>query len=441
MGSAVVRPWVRGLVLLAGSWIAAGAIGVTGARAAEVIAPGCPGSFPYTKEFRFPPAAEGFAPDCTVTLGSLTIDAVSGRPDVAVELFGSGVAVDVHGRLDRFELPAGPTFDVARRGRPLASVSDSSQHFALTYNRAGRLKTVSTDTLAYNAAGLVNQISIGPDVVERFKYNSSGRVVAYSDRGGDTGKFTYSAGHLASAVITSTEVDPSYSYTYRSGRLSSWTSTDTTSATTDLTLNSAGDVSAVTQGATTETLTYARPHVLTNVTDGSQTLASFTYNGAHLSSAAAGSGGTTTFGYNARGRFSSATYPAAPSSASSVLKYDSLGRLVKLVGSDGEQITLVYVAPPAARTKRPIHTGKKTATLTGSVNPHGLPAEYRFQFGKTKRYGHSTRLHSAGNGKLPVTVVTSLGRLAPATTYHYRLIAVTAAGSRSGADRTFRTKK
>lgn len=290
---------------------AVGAISASGASAAQSVPPGCPNSgFPYTEEFRFPPAPEGFAPDCTLTVGPLTIDADTGRPEVRVDLFGLGVVLDDRGRLAHFTLPSGPLFDVARRGRPLASVADSSQSVALSYNRTAHLSKVTGSngpiTLAYNSAGEVTKLGLGSGGSVNLSYGSSGHVVGYSDSGGDTGTFKYSAGHLSSASITLTAMDPSYSFTYNSGgKLISWSLTDTTTETSDFTLNSAGDVTAVTRDATPDaSLTYTDPHVLSEVTaSGGGTVASFTYNSrGRLATASPGSTGPTSFHYNPPGK-------------------------------------------------------------------------------------------------------------------------------------------
>jgi YD repeat-containing protein len=382
-------------------------------------------------------------------VGALKIDAVTGRPDITIQVPGLGVLVDDQGRMARFYLPGGPLFDVARRGHPIASVFDSSTHFAFTYTRSGRLKQVSgtggAATFTYNSAGLVQKLDFGGGTTQSFGYDSDGRARAFSDSGGDSGTFSYSAGHLKSAVITLTAMDPTFDFNYSAGRIASWSDTDTTTVTSDFTLNSAGDVTLVKQGTTTDAaLTYLRAHVLSKVTDsGGGTIAAFAYGGkGRLSTATNSASQTTSFHYNPLGRLSSATYPTGISStATSNLTYDAQGRLVKITPTTGEQIHLSYVPAPAVKTNPATQLGPASATLNGAVNPHGLTASYRFQFGKTRRYGHFTPVRSAGAGKLPVDVAASLGHLDPGTTYHFRLIATTPAGTSAGADLTFETKQ
>lgn len=450
MGSLTARPRARTWAQAAGACVLICAIGAPGAHATLSLPPGCPAdNFPYASEFRFPPVAEGFAPDCTVRVGTLKIDAVTGRPDITIQLPNLGVLVDDQGRMAQFYLPGGPVFDVARRGHPIASIFASSTHFAFTYDRSGRLTQVSgtggAATFTYNSAGLVQELDFGGGNTQSFGYDSAGQVTAFSDSGGDSGTFSYSAGHLSSAVITLTSTDPTFDFNYSAGRIVSWSDTDTTTVTSNFTLDSAGDVTAVEQGTTTDAaLTYLKAHVLSKVTDsGGGTIAAFTYGGkGRLSSATNSASQTTSFHYNPLGRLASAIYPTGISStASSNLTYDGQGRLVKITATTGEQIHISYVPAPGAKTDSATQLGPASATLNGAVNPHGLPASYRFQFGKTRRYGHFTTVRAAGAGKLPVDVAASLAHLDPGTTYHFRLIAVTAAGTSAGGDLSFQTKQ
>src|SRR6202171_4713655 len=82
-----------------------------------------------------------------------------------------------------------------------------------------------------------------------------------------------------------------------------------------------------------------------------------------------------------------------------------------------------------------------SATLTGAGNPRGRDAAYYFQYGLTKGYGGQTAIADAGAGARTVKVTIALAGLQPLTVYHYRLIAVNAAGAAIGADRTLLTAK
>lgn len=111
-------------------------------------------------------------------------------------------------------------------------------------------------------------------------------------------------------------------------------------------------------------------------------------------------------------------------------------------------VTLALLAPAAATaaSKPTVTTGgvanitPTSATLNGRVNPNGAETTYFFRFGTTRLYGTDTDVVSAGSGTTGVRVSIPIGLLAPATTYHYRLIARNRLGITFGVDRTFKTK-
>jgi hypothetical protein len=98
-------------------------------------------------------------------------------------------------------------------------------------------------------------------------------------------------------------------------------------------------------------------------------------------------------------------------------------------------------ALPSVSTGAAATVGYGTATLTGSVTPHGSNTSYYFQYGPTRAYGAQTAIADAGAGENPVTVRVPVSGLQPITTYHFRLIAVNAAGAATGLDKTFVTTK
>ena len=111
-------------------------------------------------------------------------------------------------------------------------------------------------------------------------------------------------------------------------------------------------------------------------------------------------------------------------------------------------LALGLLAPAAASAAKPgVTTGgagsvaQSTATLNGRVDPNGAATTYFFQVGTTRLYGATTAATSAGAGGNPVRVSVPVGALAPATTYHYRLVAQNKDGRRFGADRAFKTKR
>jgi hypothetical protein len=80
-----------------------------------------------------------------------------------------------------------------------------------------------------------------------------------------------------------------------------------------------------------------------------------------------------------------------------------------------------------------------SAILDGSVSPKGQETNYVFQYGTTRGYGSQTPLAAAGNGTGAVKVSQSVSGLKALTTYHYRILASSSAGTTEGADRTFTT--
>jgi hypothetical protein len=95
---------------------------------------------------------------------------------------------------------------------------------------------------------------------------------------------------------------------------------------------------------------------------------------------------------------------------------------------------------PGVQTRGTADITPSTATLTGAVDPNGAETRYLFQYGTTSSYGAvTTETPLTGDGSQ--AVVAPITGLAPATTYHYRLIARNAKGTTQGADRTFKTTR
>jgi hypothetical protein len=94
---------------------------------------------------------------------------------------------------------------------------------------------------------------------------------------------------------------------------------------------------------------------------------------------------------------------------------------------------------PAATTSAaaPVHV--IDAQLNALINPEGLPTTVSFQYGTTGAYGASTVAQPVGSGRSTQLISALLAGLAPRTTYHYRVVAVNAAGSTFGDDVAFTT--
>jgi hypothetical protein len=115
---------------------------------------------------------------------------------------------------------------------------------------------------------------------------------------------------------------------------------------------------------------------------------------------------------------------------------------------------LVALAVPAtasaAVTKPVVTTGgaspitPTTAVVHGNVNPKGSNTNYFFQYalkGTAYAGGARTPDAAAGAGSGAHSFTATIGGLAPATAYRYRIVATNAKGQSFGGTRTFTTKR
>jgi hypothetical protein len=100
---------------------------------------------------------------------------------------------------------------------------------------------------------------------------------------------------------------------------------------------------------------------------------------------------------------------------------------------------LAAVTAPVVSTNAATSVTVSGATLNGTVNPSGQATTYYFQVGTTTAYDLQTESEAAGSGTNNVAVTSGLTGLAPSTIYHYRLVAVTSAGTTVGSDKTLTT--
>ena len=114
--------------------------------------------------------------------------------------------------------------------------------------------------------------------------------------------------------------------------------------------------------------------------------------------------------------------------------------------TDGVQETVWVFAPPTAPVldrELTAEVGVSEAKLGALVNPGGIAASYRFEYGTTTEYGNTTPSPegSVGEGVQSRAVWASANGLAPGTTYHYRVVATSelAPGGIAGPDQTFTT--
>jgi hypothetical protein len=100
--------------------------------------------------------------------------------------------------------------------------------------------------------------------------------------------------------------------------------------------------------------------------------------------------------------------------------------------------TAAPAGAPAVLTLGAVRVHAQAATLRGLVMPRGKRTTWQFQYGTTEAYTTSTPLRVRHRARL---VSFRVGELAPATTYHYRLVATNDAGTTLGPDRSFTTDR
>lgn len=97
--------------------------------------------------------------------------------------------------------------------------------------------------------------------------------------------------------------------------------------------------------------------------------------------------------------------------------------------------------PPAAVvTGSPSSVRKTIATLTGTIDPMGAPTTWVLQYGLTASYGLETFAQPIGSGTSSSPVSATLAGLAPATLFHYRVVAYHNNVATYGGDATFFTE-
>ena len=94
--------------------------------------------------------------------------------------------------------------------------------------------------------------------------------------------------------------------------------------------------------------------------------------------------------------------------------------------------------PPIVTTNPATLIASFSAKLNGSLNPHGLPTTFHFEYGTTTSYGLTTPPQSR-SGNTPQNVSANISGLMANRVYHFRIVASNFAGTRFGADRTFTT--
>ena len=106
----------------------------------------------------------------------------------------------------------------------------------------------------------------------------------------------------------------------------------------------------------------------------------------------------------------------------------------------GADATFVTAEAPVATTSPASSIGSTSAHLNGKVDPNGRTTTYLFEYGTTTSYGTKTSSSSAGSGANPTNVSKAISGLKSGTTYHFRLVATSDAGTATGGDLVFTTQ-
>jgi hypothetical protein len=116
-------------------------------------------------------------------------------------------------------------------------------------------------------------------------------------------------------------------------------------------------------------------------------------------------------------------------------------------GASGSASETVTYTPPAGSVAPVAQAGSAkqvkttSAELTGTVTPGGASTTSRFEYGKSTSYGKTTSTVTLAASGSASSVSATVKGLAANTTYHFRLVASSSAGSSSSQDVKFRTAK
>ncbi len=99
-----------------------------------------------------------------------------------------------------------------------------------------------------------------------------------------------------------------------------------------------------------------------------------------------------------------------------------------------------FADAPTATTNAASGIGATGATLNGTINANGTSTTVTFEYGATTAYGTTvTAAQSPVAGSTDTSVSKAITGLTADTTYHYRVVGTSAAGTVQGGDQTFAT--
>jgi hypothetical protein len=106
---------------------------------------------------------------------------------------------------------------------------------------------------------------------------------------------------------------------------------------------------------------------------------------------------------------------------------------------EGRELTLETFGRPRITEPGARDATQGSATIEAKVNPRGTPTTYSFEWGPTSSYGHRVPAAAVGEGQQPERVKADLSGLSPGSTYHFRVLASSSAGTVASSDQTVET--
>jgi Trypsin len=157
----------------------------------------------------------------------------------------------------------------------------------------------------------------------------------------------------------------------------------------------------------------------------------FEYEGKGLSQANGDSGGPVIANNVALGLVSGSAYASDEGGA--------IGYFSDITEATKElNVNIAGIGITEAITGDPLIIGLESATVSGQVDPHGMPTEFTVEWGQGT-INHLTSYLYVGEGQGFVPVAKNITGLEPATTYKYRIAANNGLGEARGGEREFTT--
>ena len=115
--------------------------------------------------------------------------------------------------------------------------------------------------------------------------------------------------------------------------------------------------------------------------------------------------------------------------------------VIKLSGEthEGAEESFETFGPPQISEVRARDASQSEARIEAKVDPSGFDTSYRFEWGPTASYGNSVPVSPESIGTEAKTVSAELTGLSTGTTYHYRIVATSTAGTTATPDQTLET--